>query len=223
MIVRPPRWRAVVYSESELPREGSRKSGPAATARDAKSSCCGAWQGRPVAGCYYHDELRPIVSLTVRGSSEITSEDRGDAVGPMRSSRSCGILMRSSTALASSPPSIVTAVQRRPPSVRHPRGRVRAIGFLGCGSSTSTSRPTSKVRAARRHFVERLMKQDRLERALSFLRRLAASARLASATLCSRSRAQHQLSPWRRLGSLELGLHVRAFAAALSSCPRPSL
>ena len=46
------------------------------------------------------------------------SEDRGNAVGAMRSSTSCGRVMRSSAALATSPLSIVTAVQRRPPLVR---------------------------------------------------------------------------------------------------------
>src|SRR5665811_389575 len=45
-------------------------------------------------------------------------EDRGNAVGAMRSSKSCGMVMRSSASLASSPSSIVTAVQRRPASLR---------------------------------------------------------------------------------------------------------
>jgi hypothetical protein len=52
------------------------------------------------------------------GSSEMTIEDRGNAVGAMRSSTSCGMVMRSSAFLASSPLSIVTAVQRRPASLR---------------------------------------------------------------------------------------------------------
>src|SRR5580692_2252372 len=46
------------------------------------------------------------------------SEERGAAVGAMRSSTSCGMVMRSSASLASSPSSMVTAVQRRPVSAR---------------------------------------------------------------------------------------------------------
>ena len=54
-------------------------------------------------------------------------EDRGNAVGAMRSSTSFGMLMRSSASLASSPLSIVTAVQRRPASLRrHRREHMRA-------------------------------------------------------------------------------------------------
>jgi hypothetical protein len=45
-------------------------------------------------------------------------EDRSNAVGAMRSSTSCGMVMRSSASLASSALSIVTAVQRRPASLR---------------------------------------------------------------------------------------------------------
>src|ERR1043166_7199130 len=45
-------------------------------------------------------------------------EDRGNTVGAMRSSTSCGMVMRSSAFLASSPSSTVTAVQRRPASLR---------------------------------------------------------------------------------------------------------
>jgi hypothetical protein len=52
------------------------------------------------------------------GSSETMIEDRGNAVGAMRSSTSCGMVMRSGAFLASSPWSIVTAVQRRPVSLR---------------------------------------------------------------------------------------------------------
>ena len=46
----------------------------------------------------------------------MTIEDRGNAVGAMRSSTSCGMVMRSSASLASSPLSIVTTLQRRPVS-----------------------------------------------------------------------------------------------------------
>src|SRR6516162_9164188 len=53
-------------------------------------------------------------------------EDRGNAVGAMRSSTSCGMVMRSSASLASSPLSIVTAVQRRPDTFE-PRSNVHAI------------------------------------------------------------------------------------------------
>ena len=45
-------------------------------------------------------------------------EDRGKAVGAMRLSTSCGMVMRSSASLASFASSIVTAVQRSPASLR---------------------------------------------------------------------------------------------------------
>src|SRR5262249_26533112 len=47
-------------------------------------------------------------------------EDRGCAVGAMRSSTSFGMVMRSSASLAVSPLSIVTPGQRRTPSARAP-------------------------------------------------------------------------------------------------------
>src|SRR5437879_1432625 len=69
------------------------------------------------------------------GSSETMIEDRGNAVGAMRSSTSCGMVMRSSASLASSPLSIVTAVQRRP-------AWLRAIAVNTCeGASIARERP----------------------------------------------------------------------------------
>src|ERR1700724_3261878 len=70
----------------------------------------------------------------------MTIEDRGNAVSAMRSSTSCGRVMRSSAALATSPLSIVTAVQRRPLSVRATAVNTCVpIGFSGARIGTGTS------------------------------------------------------------------------------------
>src|SRR6267378_1704514 len=76
----------------------------------------------------------------------MTIEDRGDAVGAMRSSTSCGMVMRSSAALALSPLSIVTAVQRRPASLRATAVNTCVpIGFSGSRIVTGTSMVVSNT------------------------------------------------------------------------------
>src|SRR6266852_7235544 len=53
-------------------------------------------------------------------------EDRGNAVGAMRSSTFCGMVMRSSASLASSPLSIVTGPTQARPVSRRRREHMRA-------------------------------------------------------------------------------------------------
>jgi hypothetical protein len=66
----------------------------------------------------HRDELGAMVGLAAQ--RVVRDDDRGSrhAVGAMRSSTSCGMVRRSSASLASSPLSIVTAVQRRPAPLR---------------------------------------------------------------------------------------------------------
>jgi hypothetical protein len=58
----------------------------------------------------HRDELDAIVGLAAQRLVRKMIEDRGNAVGAMRSRTSCGMAMRSSASLALSPLSIVTAV-----------------------------------------------------------------------------------------------------------------
>src|SRR5450755_1030516 len=97
-------------------------------------------------------------------------EDRGNAVGAMRSSTSCGMVMRSSASLASSPLSIVTAVQRRPESLRAIAVNTCVpIGLSGLRIVTGTSMVASDVKLMRRTADE---DRRRLERELRLASRL---------------------------------------------------
>ena len=79
----------------------------------------------------HRNKLGAIVSLGAERMVETTIEDRGNAVGPMRSSTCFGMVMRSSAFLASLASSIVTAVQRRPASLRAMAVHTRADPIFG--------------------------------------------------------------------------------------------
>ncbi len=92
-----------------------------------------------------NDELRAIVGLAVQRLVQMISEDRGDAVGAIRWSASCGRVMRSSPALATSPLSIVTAASAAPVGAHHGRKHMRADRLLGMRIVTGTSMVASNT------------------------------------------------------------------------------
>src|SRR5258706_14196455 len=93
----------------------------------------------------HRDKLGAIIGLAAQRL--VRDDDRGgNAVGAMRPSTSCGMVMRSSASLASSPLSIVTAVQRRPASLRATAVNTCVpIGFSGSRIVTGTSMAASNT------------------------------------------------------------------------------